>query len=72
MTARRTTSVRYPDEILSRAERLAESYRTNRPTFLPASSRVTRSDVILLAIERGLDVLETQLQQHALQEVKTT
>lgn len=65
MTARRTTSVRYPDEILVRSERLAEVYRSNRPEFLPPSSRVTRSDVILLAIERGLEVLESQAQQAA-------
>jgi predicted transcriptional regulator len=65
VTARRTTSVRYPDEILARSERLAEVYRSNRPPCLPPSSRVTRSDVILLAIERGLEVLESQVSQAA-------
>jgi predicted transcriptional regulator len=58
MTARRTTSVRYPDETLRRAERLAALYQVSRPVFMGPKGKISRSDVILVAIERGLDQLE--------------
>jgi len=57
---RRATSVRYPDDILRRAEALSEKYRANPPAFLGPRRTCTRSDVILVAIEHGLEQLERE------------
>lgn len=58
MSARKATSVRYPDGMLERAEKLAERMRSNPPKDLPPTCKFSRSDVILMALERGLDKLE--------------
>lgn len=57
---RRATSVRYPDDILRRAEALSEKYRAHPPAFMGPRRTCTRSDVILVAIERGLEQLERE------------
>ena len=58
MSARKATSVRYPDGMLERAEKLAERMREKPPEDLPPTCKFSRSDVILMALERGLVQLE--------------
>lgn len=58
MSGRKATSVRYPEAMLERAERLAERMRSSPPEDLPPTCKFSRSDVILMALERGLVQLE--------------
>ena len=51
-------SIRVPNEALARGDRLAEALR-ERPEY--QTLRITRSRALILAMMRGLDVMEAEL-----------
>ena len=51
------TAIRMPRRLIERVDAYAEHFRELRPGII-----VSRSDIIRLALGRGLDALETELQ----------
>lgn len=56
-------SYRLPEDIVGRANRLAEALRKTRPTWIPPTCKLTETDVVALALDRGLTLLEGSVRE---------
>lgn len=51
-------SYRIPVPIADRIRRLGEVLKRTRPTWIPPTCHLTETDVVALALDRGLTLLE--------------
>lgn len=55
---RRHVSYRLPEDLCGRIDELAEALRRVRPSWIPPTCRLNDTDVVALALDRGLTLLE--------------
>ena len=53
-------SYRLPAEIAERVRRLGDALRRTRPSWVTPTCRLNETDIVALALDRGLTVLERE------------
>ncbi len=57
---RRHVSFRLPEDLMVRVEALGASLRARRPAWVPPTCRLNETEVVAIALERGIAVLEQE------------